>query len=524
MNVLDRVIGWVAPQWAQNRARARLLARHFEAAAIGRRAVGRTRLLTDANTAAPGPTLAFLRAQARDLVRNNPWARKGLRRIVSNTVGWGIRPKALGRTAAVLMDRWKRWAETTDCDATGRLNFYGLQRLVMRTVVESGECLVRRRMRRPIDGLAVPMQLQLLEPDYLDSSRDGYLGIAGGPIVQGVEFDAIGRRAAYWLFDQHPGGRLPVNSPVSKRIPADSILHVYDQERPGQVRGPSWFASIDVRLHDFDEFEDATLMKQKIAACLAAFVTDLDGAGTALGAPGTDISGQQTDTFEPGMIIPLPPGKQVTVANPPQASDHQSFSASSLRGVAAGLGVSYEDLCGDYSQVTYSSARMSRLAAQGDIDEWRWQMLIPQLCAPVWDWMEHALLLEGVDVEEVPAEWTPPPMTILEPDTEGTAYQRLLRIGAMTWPQMVRALGYDPADQIKEIDQMNKTLDKLGIVLDSDPRRMTSAGQQQQAPTAPGGPAAAGAGAESGSPDAADGDTTDDTTDGEPNGAAGAPH
>jgi capsid protein len=35
------------------------------------------------------------------------------------------------------------WAEATGCDAEGRLDLYGLQALVMRAVVESGECFVR---------------------------------------------------------------------------------------------------------------------------------------------------------------------------------------------------------------------------------------------------------------------------------------------------------------------------------------------------------------------------------------------
>ena len=484
--LLDRLIARVSPAWAQRRARARLLARHYESASVGRRTSGWSRRGTDANAAASGATLALLRAQARDLVRNNPWARRGLRRIVTDTVGWGIRPKATGRGAATVMDLFKRWGETTECDATGMCTFFGLQRLVMRTIAQSGEVLVRRRMRTPDDGLSIPMQLQVLEPDYLDTSKDGIIGDKGGPIVQGVEFDNRGRRVAYWLFDEHPGSGRMV-SPVSRRVSAAGVLHVFELERPGQARGPSWFASVDVRLHDFDEFEDATLMKQKIAACMAAFVTDIDGAGTALGAEGTDrASDQPTDAFEPGMILNLPPGKQVTVANPPQASDHQSFSAAALRGVAAGLGVTYESLCGDYSQVNFSSARMGRLDHQGDVHDWRWDMLIPRFCAPVWSWMIETIILAGEDVENAPAEWTPPPAGMLDPQTEGSSLSQMVRIGAMTLDDMVREQGFDPDEHWREYAASLARLDRLGIVLDSDPRKTSAAGQAQSAtPAAP---------------------------------------
>jgi lambda family phage portal protein len=418
------------------------MARHFEAASVGRRTEGWPRKLTDANAAASGQSLAYLRAQARDDVRNNPWARRGLRRIKTSTVGWGIRPKAMGHGAELVTQLWKKWGETTQCDAAGRLTFYGLQGLVMRTVVESGECLIRRRMRLPTDGLAVPMQLQVLEPDYLDTSMDGVKGSEGGDIIQGVEFDAIGRRVAYWLFDKHPGGR-NATSPRSRRIPAVGVLHVFDQERAGQVRGPSWFASVDVRLHEFDQFEDATLMKQKIAACLAAFVTDV-GDGIGLGATKTDSKGQSIDALEPGMIVNLPAGKDVTIANPPTASDHQSFSTTQLRAIAAGLGVTYEDLTGDFSQSNYSSARMGRNGFMADVHDWRWNMLIPQFCAPGLGMDARRADPRGEEVEDAPAEWTPPPLPMLDPDKDSKATTSAVRAGQMTHDEMVREQGYDP--------------------------------------------------------------------------------
>jgi len=141
MTWVDKAITWISPGWGQSRARARLIARHYEAASSGRRTDGWSRRLTDANSSASGRTLALLRAQARDLVRNNPWAGHGLERVVGNTVGWGIRPRATGRSAKRIQERFKLWGETTQCDAAGRLPFAGLQWLVMRTIVESGEVL-----------------------------------------------------------------------------------------------------------------------------------------------------------------------------------------------------------------------------------------------------------------------------------------------------------------------------------------------------------------------------------------------
>ena len=61
---------------------------------------------------------------------------------------------------------------------------------------ESGECLIRFRYRKESDGLSVPLQLQVLEPDYLDSQKFEDLP-NGGWIQHGIEYNAIGQRAAF---------------------------------------------------------------------------------------------------------------------------------------------------------------------------------------------------------------------------------------------------------------------------------------------------------------------------------------
>jgi hypothetical protein len=121
------------------------------------------------------------------------------------------------------------------------------------------------------DGLPVPFQLQVLEPDHLDNGKTEDMA-DGGYILQGIEFDALGRRRAYWLFPVHPGetrGR----SLASRPVPARQVLHLFERLRPGQVRGVPWFAPVILKLRDLDDYDDAELMRKKIEACFAAFVT-----------------------------------------------------------------------------------------------------------------------------------------------------------------------------------------------------------------------------------------------------------
>lgn len=474
---LDRTIGFVSPQAALRRQRARhamdVLARHFEGAATGRRTLGWYRTATDANSAI-GPSLQKLRDAARDLVRNNGYAEAGLNAIVDHTIGWGMR-------ASAKHDAWKRWTESTEIDADGRLDLAGIQKLVVRTVAEAGEVLVRRRWRRPEDGLTLPLQLQVLEPDFLDTSRDAITLPGGGQIVQGIEFDAIGRRAAYWLHRTHPGSSYSLASRTfsgaSSRVPASDVLHIYDLRRAGQVRGYSWFAPVLLRFKDFDEFEDATLMKQKVAALLAVITSDVDGATDALGTS-DDTSDPAIDSLEPGMILNLKPGRDVHVVQPPTAADYAPFSAAQLRAIATGLGVGYEDLTGDFSQVNFSSARMARLRRWERVYHARWIMLAPQLLNPLWSWAMDAASLAGLPT--IPrTEWTAPPMPMIEPDKEGLAIQRNIRNAITTPSEEIRARGYNVQEFLDEFEADFKEFDRRGIVLDCDPRKVTQAGQLQ---------------------------------------------
>jgi lambda family phage portal protein len=494
---LDRVLIGIAPRWGQRRiearARVQLMARHYEAAQIGRRTSGWQRTSSDANIA-NGPALLALRELSRDLRRNNGWAKRGVQVITNNTVGWGILPKAKARPnhasgrARAALELWNDWADTTKCDYDGRLNFYGLQRLAMETIAESGEVLILRQPAATSDELSIPMRLQVLEPDYLDLHRNGVVTAGGGQIIDGIEFDKQGRRIAYWLYTSHPGSaRLSTTQFASVRVPADRVLHIYRVDRPGQVRGVPWLSAAITRLKGLDEFEDAELLKQKVAACFGAFVTDLDGTSTpALGTASTATNGAALENLEPGTISYLKPGQNVEFATPPSVQDG-AFSVRGLRYCAVSIGVPYEELTGDYSQVNYSSARMSRIAHWQNVTEWREHMLIPLFCGGVWAWaMELVVALEGWPAAPS-ATWAAPPMAILEPDKEGLAYLRLVRIGAMTWGQMVRQLGYDPMEQLDEIQEYNAALDERGIVLDSDPRKMTTSGQQQVDPASSGG-------------------------------------
>lgn len=476
MNWLDQTLGFFSPRAGLRRARARaamnILRRGYEGAKLGRRTEG-WRTPGSGSNSEIAAALPRLRDRSRDLVRNNPYAAKGVNALVSNLVGGGLKARARAGDAALNDVADKLWTSfAAECDADGRTDFHGLQAMVARAMVESGECLVRLRPRRAIDGLAVPLQLQVL------GEAKG-----GGFIHQGIEFDRLGRRVAYWLFPVHPGevAAFSRGSLKSKRVPAADVCHVFERLRPGQERGVPWFAPVIIKMRDLDEYDDAELVRKKIEACFAAFVLDADDGETLGSIMGGDVSeneaGRRIETFEPGMIEYLPAGKDVRFAAPAASGGYPEYMRFQLHAIASGLGLTYELLTGDLSQVNYSSIRAGLIEFRRRMEALQGQVLIPGLCSPVWRrFVKTAQAVDGLPTGDFGVEWTAPRFEAVDPLKDAKADVMSVRSGFMTLKEAIARNGYDPSDVLAEIADTNARLDELDLVLDSDPRRATQSG------------------------------------------------
>lgn len=495
MNFLDKLSLAFSPSWFARRERARTLAAswraaraHYEGASIGRRTAGWHVVSTDADASALGAR-SRLRDAAHDMVRNDALAARAVTVISQNVVGPGIIPtiqvsEDLGKEAADelrarLEKLLKKYVDTPLCDSMQRQDLYGLQSLVMRTVVESGECLVRRRPRFARDNLPVPFQLQVLEPDYIDGTASRP-SVTSNYIVEGVEFTPYGRIAGYWLFDQHPGSMRQSLRMGSKFVPAADVMHIFMTMRPGQVRGVSFFAPVLLPMKDLSDFKDAHLMRQKIAACFAAFIQTTQGFQTNPDDGESPETGYPVESFEPGMIERLRPDEEVTFGQPPQVQDFDPYIKSRERNVAAGLSVSYEALTGDLSGVNFSSGRMGWLEFQRSIDGWRNYMFMPQFCWVFGRWfLDGASIVTGLKLDELASVvWTAPRREMISPDREVPAIKNAIRAGLTSRSEEQRKLGFDPSDLEKEIAGDNERADELGLIFDSDPRRTGAAGSQ----------------------------------------------
>lgn len=477
MNLIERAIAGLSPRWARQRAadrRALTIMAHYDAATTGNRGASWRRSGADAdNASANRQRLAYV---GRDMIRNTPLAVRAQAVICNNVIGDGIIWKVTGGTktrAEKLRRAMKAHFDTVQIDADGRSNLYGLQRLVMNAMVNDGEVLIRRRRRANRDGLSLPFQIEVLEIDHLDSARDGVLGTKGaeGEVREGIEYDAIGRRLAYWLFPRHPGATTGLRQSLqSRRVPASEVIHVYRQDRPKQMRGVSWFAPVAMSMQDLADGQEAQIMRQKIAACFAGFrVAPEAEYETPDPAKTSDPAG--LSTLVPGRIQNLAPGEDIRFSTPPSVEGYDKFTRLVLQTVASGMGITYEALSGDLSQVNFSSARMGRMEMDRNVSAWQWLLMIPQMMQPIAAWAVEAFDVSTGQMRastDLTVDWVPPHRMLVDPAREIPALAAKVRAGFASRQGVVRELGFDPEDLMREQIEDRDLADQHGLRFDSD--------------------------------------------------------
>lgn len=462
LNWFERAIEFVSPEFALKRQQALLHASHlrsYDAASRGRRTSNWIANSTSANSEISAAATT-LRNRSRDLSRNNPFAKKAVQSISNNTIGTGIRAKVNGSKR--LKQAWTDWSDSTACDRDGRKTLGGIQKMVMRAVIESGDCLILKRIDRTAE---IPLKLVVLEIDYLDMNKNDFkVDEQGNYNFLGIRFNKKGERIGYWLFDTHPGESMRGSSFVSKLVPADSVIHVFEQLRPGQQLGVPYGVSAFLRVRDMDEYNDAQVVRQKIAACYSVFIRTDHTISTA-------VERDEMERVEPGIIQQLGAGEDVMFSTPPSVENFEEFHRTMMYGIGAGYGLTYQALTGDYSQVNFSSGKMGHIEFNRNIEDWQWNMVIPQFLQPVWNWFVEAADLRGIAASTAKCGWTPPRREMIDVAKEAKGINALIRMGLLSMPDAIAEQGYQPEEVVEEMVEWNKILDDNKLVLDSDPRQ-----------------------------------------------------
>lgn len=423
--------------------------------------------------------LDALRARARDLGKNNDYARKFLRMVSRNVVGpAGFTLQARVQDApdkpdsmanAAIEGAFHRWAKRGVAEITGRMSFADACRAIARAVARDGEALVRivrgAQARNP-EGIA----LQLLDVARLDTNRNQAPRAGGNAIVMGVEIDEFHRPIAYWLKDKADG-----STASSRPMPAADLLHVYVPEDAEQVRGIPWMHAAMLSMHDLGEFNRSALLAARKGADTLGFIVSPDGTAPPADE---DEDGIPLQISAPGTFDVLPEGYDMKAFDSKYPNEvFDPFTKAILRRIASGLDVAYNGLANDLEGVNYSSIRAGVLEER---DQWttlqNW--FIDAVLEPIYtEWFARAMTAGVITMPNgsplplakaakfAAHEWQGRRWSWVDPMKDIEAARLEIKTGIAS-PQMVAARnGVDVEDVIASIAAFEAMVAKAGVTL-----------------------------------------------------------
>lgn len=457
MNLIDRAIGYFAPEAGLRRASARAqtaVVMNYDAASRGRRTYGWKAPATAADAAAFG-SRARLRQLSRDMVRNRAYAARARDVVVANVVGEGIVPSIRSSSEnakSTVEDLLKRHLLTNDIDSLGEYDILEMQQICMSAVFTDGEVLLRRRMRsaRFVGNLALPYQVEVLEADCLDQTIQNH---GENLVVEGVEYGPTGAIEAYHFLPEHPGAIRFRRTLESTRVHWSDVIHIRRFDRPGQLRGVPWLSPVMMTIGELSDYQEAQILKQRISSLMAIVLKWASGSARPAKA------GAGLDSLEPGAIVELPEGAEPTVVNPPPVDGYSDFMETGLRTIAAGLGITYEALTGDLRRTNFSSGRLGRNEMDRLVRMWQRGLMIAQFGIGMERWFREGLALVGHRGIDFTMDWTPPRRILVDPTKEIPAMIEEVEAGLNSRQGVQRELGRDP-DRIREERKQDQDADK----------------------------------------------------------------
>lgn len=366
-------------------------------------------------------------ARVHEQVRNNGMINGAMQTQLDNWVGAGLRLAAkpdwvaLGVKDADAQSEWEddveskflQWGGDLDCycDAGRQLTFGGIIAQACRTFLMNFEVLATAEwMTRK--GAKYSTAIQMIDPMRLsnpNNQQDTTL------LRGGILFDTMGAPERYFIASRLPSDFMSVDKALIewKEVPRETpwgrrvVIHIFEQERPGQSRGKGGLVSVLARGRMLDRNERAHLQAAIQNAIFASFVTspmDWQYVAAAMGSQDGDglvenyladrleFHRDQLVRFGDTRMPHLYPGEEIKhiQASHPHAN-FDSFERIFHRYMAAGMGLTYEQFSKDYSQTNYSGHRAALL------DYWRFvtgrRVAVPgKLASLIYAlWLEEAM-------------------------------------------------------------------------------------------------------------------------------------
>jgi len=437
--------------------------------------------------AAVNAELPTMRNRARDAVRNSPYIGNALRALVKHEVGTGIRCLFLEENDAVrehLTEEWEKSLPNMFSDGIG--HFYAGQRLGSRGRNESGEVFLRRRRRAARTTDTVPMQVQLLESDLLDTAYNVQLN-NNNYVRAGIELNTRGDRVAYWFFKDHPDDQQTTFTPTAQRVRilAKDVVHHYIPVRAGQLRGVPIHSSALFKNANLESYDDYELERKKNHASFTGTI-ERAAAFDSKGIQMDPLTGEHFDTdeeipdvsFAAGVITQLGDGEELNLFEAEKGGEfYADYMRQQLMAISSAFGVPYELVTGDWKSVNDRILRAILNDFQREIEAIQEIYLITQLCQSTLAWWMDAGVLAGtlklpdyanLRDQYLKVDWRPQGWAYVHPLQDAQAAVYRIENDLSTHEKEARKLNTDSekalAANVKHMARKQELMKENGIV------------------------------------------------------------
>lgn len=308
-----------------------------------------------ADAAANPEVRRILRSRARYEVANNSYAKGIVLTLANDCIGTGPRLQLLADDEEV-----NRQVEMAFAEWSAVVNLAEKLRTMRVARAQDGEAFGLLLTNEEMDS-PVKLDLRLIEADQIATpgasaaSRAARHGKAQRSRVDGIVLDESGNPLEYHVLKQHPGSRLATLGMKYDRVPAESMIHWFRADRPGQHRGvPDILPALPL-FAQLRRYTLAVIAAAESAANIAIFMkTNAPAGGEA-----AEVEPMATMEFEPNMAIFGPEGwepSQIRAEQP--ATTYDMFKREILNEIARCLNMPYNIAACNSSGYNYASGRL----------------------------------------------------------------------------------------------------------------------------------------------------------------------
>ncbi|VUX47801.1 putative Phage portal protein [Candidatus Defluviicoccus seviourii] len=432
--------------------------------------------------------LPTIRNRSRELTENDSWTSSGRRAYVVNIVGsrgFDLRPilteedfeqsnlrkyfNSPQEVSQFIIRQFSRWGKKAMVRGG---SWHQAQKAAVEAMYTDGEIFCRHYIDPSLNEFGYA--IDFFESEYVDVEARN----TKSNVVNGIGFDKFNRPLFYVFYTAHPDEITFKSSSVRKQveIPATDIIHLKNTSRPSQTRGLPAVTPVMPFLYHLHEYTKATVTGKHASAKKLGFIVPAkEDTDTPYEHAERDTHGQIVDYLRDVGFQLLPPGADVKSFNPTDTgSNIKEFVTVMGHIVAAGLGVDYHALTGDYESVSYSSIRQAGLNIK-DVWTWRQDYLKETLIEPVFNkWLDISLLKgafgpafsdEDIQLIKDSTSFEGRGWGFTDPTKEANSHQTYVEMGARSISDVIRENNQNPDQVFKEIKEEREKLRELGIEL-----------------------------------------------------------